>query len=363
MTDRSALGHPLTRNPFGPRAGFSGGFWFEILETLRRPAVRPWIILLTAMMVGGTTWLDVATGPGREPAAFYDIPILLAAVMFGIPSAVATATASITLFGMTLWYYRETWTVADVAQALLFMVLGIVMAKLVDEYRRATRLQMKLHQINAELDLRVMEAVGAEREAQERLRASERLAALGEAARPPLDIVVGETARLELLLRDLLDLSRPASCVSRPVALDHLFSEVLVLAQPPADEQGVYLDFQCSQELPYISGDEDLLKRALLNVALNGIQAMPGGGSLTITVHLQSNGGAPGLEIIFHDTGAGIPPACIGKIFEPFFTTKKDGTGLGLSIVKQTVEQHGGAVEVASAPGAGTSVTIHLPVH
>ena len=106
-----------------------------------------------------------------------------------------------------------------------------------------------------------------------------------------------------------------------------------------------------------LRGDRSLLEQALLNLVLNAVEAMPGGGVLRLEVRLQ------GEEIILavQDDGPGMKQEILDRLFEPFLTRRPGGTGLGMAIVRRTVEVHGGKVGVQSRSGKGTRVEIHLP--
>jgi signal transduction histidine kinase len=105
--------------------------------------------------------------------------------------------------------------------------------------------------------------------------------------------------------------------------------------------------------------DQDLLHQAFLNILLNAIQAMSQGGHLTVSTSPGPHG--QGGQIRFQDDGEGIEPEALNKILNPFFTTKEKGSGLGLPIVKSIIEAHQGSLEISSAAGAGTSITITIP--
>jgi two-component system sensor histidine kinase TtrS len=109
---------------------------------------------------------------------------------------------------------------------------------------------------------------------------------------------------------------------------------------------------------PTVRADARALQRAVLAFVQNGLEAMTSGGTLTVAV---AGAGSPEAEVAIQDTGAGMPPQVQVRLFEPFFTTKPDGIGLGMALARQTVEQHGGRVEVSSQPGAGTTVRVVLP--
>jgi signal transduction histidine kinase len=124
------------------------------------------------------------------------------------------------------------------------------------------------------------------------------------------------------------------------------------------------IDVQSARDLPRISIDRTLFSRALTNIIENALHAMPGGGRLTISTRPSAVDGQQEAAVIVEvtDTGVGMDQEALAKIFEPYFSTKATGTGLGLTIAKRNVELNGGAVSVTSARGAGTTVTIVLPL-
>jgi signal transduction histidine kinase len=123
----------------------------------------------------------------------------------------------------------------------------------------------------------------------------------------------------------------------------------------------VVKDYQ--KDLPPVLGDANLLEQVVRNLEINSAHAMEAGQTLTIGCRLSKDGGH--VEMFIMDTGPGIPAGIRNRIFEPFFTTKLEGkgTGLGLPIVKQIVEQHRGRLDLETADGKGTCVTISLPVY
>ncbi len=123
--------------------------------------------------------------------------------------------------------------------------------------------------------------------------------------------------------------------------------------RPPITPE-LYLD----ESLPVIQADPDLLHRALSNLVLNSLDAMPGGGTLTIRT-AQRDGSA---RIEITDTGAGLTPEECGRLFTPYYTTKRHGTGLGLAVVQSIVSDHHGKISVESAAGSGATFRIDLPI-
>jgi len=364
----------------------------RLFERIRRPSARPVFIVLVGAMIGIVSWLDLATGPGREPAALYDIPILLSAVALGAVGVLVACSACVVTYQLTLWYHHLTYSVADFSQTLVFFVMGFVVAELVSRYLLSGTLQQELLYLNAGLERRVAEAVAAEREAQQRMRDAQRLSLLGEAAahiaheiknplvsiggfarrlgryvqedhpaHEGLRIIVREVVRLEELLKELLEFATPECRERRPVEIPMIVAEVLALAQKPAEVQKIHLRFEAPASLPAVPGDGDRIKRALLNIILNGIQAMPDGGEICVAVSSLLKDGVSWVLISVRDQGTGIPLDDFKRIFDPFFTTKPEGTGLGLAMVKKTADAHGGRVQVESARNSGTVVSLWLP--
>jgi two-component system NtrC family sensor kinase len=105
--------------------------------------------------------------------------------------------------------------------------------------------------------------------------------------------------------------------------------------------------------------DGDQMRQVAINLILNAGGAMPEGGTLTVSTKQCDE---EHVEIVFTDSGCGIPPENIDKIFEPFYTTKERGTGLGLAITRQIIEHHHGTISIESTPGTGTTVRVTLPI-
>ena len=126
-------------------------------------------------------------------------------------------------------------------------------------------------------------------------------------------------------------------------------------------KKGVQVEEEYEPNLPPARVDRDQLSQAFLNLLLNSLESIEGGGKIRITVKKGDN--QHGMEMAIADTGRGIPPEDLGRVFEPFFSTKRGGTGLGLAIVHQIVESHGGEIAVESTERVGTTFRITLPNH
>ncbi len=173
-------------------------------------------------------------------------------------------------------------------------------------------------------------------------------------------IIVDETMRLNRIVVEFLDFARPQKMRMERGDVNEIAEKVLTFLAPMIREQQVELIADLAADLPDTENDRDQLHRALLNILLNAIQAMEGGGVLQISTRRLEGGRQ--IEIVIRDNGVGIAQEKIPQIFKPFFTDKNKGTGLGLAITKNIIESHGGGIEVESRPREGTTFTIHLPV-
>ena len=177
-----------------------------------------------------------------------------------------------------------------------------------------------------------------------------------EEAMQHVDVIANEIRRLDEVVQGFLKFSRPEDLKLQPVPIKMLLDEVVSIVRPEADRAGVAVLVE--GDAPDVNGDPAMLRQAFLNLALNAVQAMPGGGTLRIQCET-----ARGRRVAmsFTDTGVGIAPEHLQRIFDLYFTTKERGSGIGLSMVYRTVQMHDGEVEVQSTPGAGTAFRILLP--
>lgn len=170
-------------------------------------------------------------------------------------------------------------------------------------------------------------------------------------------IVGSEIGRLNRLLTEFLELARPRGIAREPVHMPSLLDEVFALERESAEERGVAFVREMPREGAVVLGDAEKLKQVLVNLVVNALEAMKGGGTLTARVVAHDDR----VETSLIDTGQGIESDVLGSVFDAFFTTKEAGTGLGLSIVRKIVDQHRGEVRIATERGRGTTVTVSLP--
>ncbi|MGH8010812.1 MAG: ATP-binding protein, partial [Candidatus Binatia bacterium] len=226
-------------------------------------------------------------------------------------------------------------------------------------------------------------------EARERLRQSEKLAALGKLSaglahelRNPLNtvsmllyamvrempmdgplavdlqVMQKELQRMSLLIEQFLEFARPRPPHFQRERLDEIMEETLLLIGPEARTRGVMIYKEWAAGLPSVWVDGTQIKQVYLNLLLNGLQAMPQGGKLMVRLYISGGN----LLTAIADEGEGIQPEVRANLFQPFFTTKQGGTGLGLSISQRIIEGHNGRLRLLSRPGAGTTAVVRLPL-
>src|SRR5580698_3756804 len=173
-----------------------------------------------------------------------------------------------------------------------------------------------------------------------------------------MDIIDSEIRRLDRVVQTLVDFTRPRDLHLEEIDLRRLLDDVVLLATPDAEQHGVsVVRHHAEQRLP-VKVDVDLMKQAFLNVVINGVQAMPAGGTLTISTRAENN--IVVAEI--RDEGSGIPKDMHDKIFELYFTTKKEGSGIGLAQTYQILQWHYGMVDFESAETSGTIFRFQIPL-
>lgn len=341
--------------------------------------------LTVAIKLALCYWLVAETG-GIESSYYliFFLPIVSAASLFELGGVLITTAASVALYLSFLLFvdfqtnYLAPEGIRELALRVpFFFLIAIVVNRLAMENRRKTE---HLAAANQELT-----------KAQAEVRRSERLAALGQLSaglaheiRNPLGVI---SASAELLERNVAgendvaremagyirsEVNRSNSLVTRfldfarPTQLDRAthdlnvvvrnavrqFKEGLRAGRPPYDVQ------ENLAELPPFWFDEALVSGAIVNLLVNGSDAMADGGTLQVTT--DRDGSTAIVEVA--DQGEGIPSEQLESIFNPFFTTKAHGVGLGLAIVSNSIDSHGGTISVTSRPGEGSTFRIQLPM-
>jgi signal transduction histidine kinase len=170
-------------------------------------------------------------------------------------------------------------------------------------------------------------------------------------------LMLGEVHRLNSIVEQFLSLARPLEIKPEELSVQDVLNEVATLVEGEAQQAKVQIRVVAPLTLPPLEADREYFRQTLLNLILNGLQAMPDGGTLTLEAKTSKHN----CLISVTDTGTGIAPENQPRIFEPYFTTKAKGTGLGLAISRRIIEAHRGTITVFSEPGQGCRVQISLP--
>ncbi len=316
----------------------------------------------------------------------YYIPIVLAAFWYGPIGGLAAAflTSSIYYYHIhSAWGHLPSYSFNQYAEIALYHVVAVIIGLLAQKEKRQRR---RLEETSEEL----RKAYRQIQDTFEHLKQADRLAALGELSagiaheiRNPLATIKGaveilqseipeahpkrefvqvvreETARVNKIITEFLTFARPPRPAFEPVNLNEVVESTLLLLRKEAETSRVRIVTRL-RELPTVSVDRDQIRQVLLNVALNGIQAMAEGGELSVDTAYDRNSDI--IQILVRDTGAGMEAYQLDKIFDPFFTTKPGGTGLGLSISYQLLKHHGASIAVRRNAGAGLTFEMHLPI-
>jgi signal transduction histidine kinase len=179
-----------------------------------------------------------------------------------------------------------------------------------------------------------------------------------EPKNPVADIIVEESGRLNTIITDFLNFAVPKAPHLLPTSVEDVVEKNLVFLDPKIRESHIIVSRKFDSNLPQVMADQGLLYQAFLNILINAMQGMTGGGRIVVEITSRKKQ----VTVVFKDTGKGIPENVIGKVWDPFFTTKETGSGLGLGIVRNIIKSHDGDVSICNLPEGGAVVTVTLPV-
>lgn len=318
----------------------------------------------------------------------YYIPIIAAALLFGLRGGVAAAIfASLAYIPHITMHWRHShydYAINQYAEIVLFNVVGGVMGLLGDRTKRARE---RAERTAAELQ----KAYTDLRQTFEQLLQADRLTSLGELSaavvhevRNPLSAIKGaveiledeiavnsprrefaeiakrEVDRLDRLVGEFLRFARTPKPAVAPADLNEIVRSVSSLIEQRAQNQKVVVELNLTEGLPFVIIDAEQIKQVLLNLVINALQVMPEGGRLVLSTLRDRES----VVIEVEDEGGGVDPAISSRIFDPFFTTKEKGIGLGLSVAYKIITQHHGALTLRNNDrGAIFRISIPLTSH
>jgi signal transduction histidine kinase len=297
------------------------------------------------------------------------IPIILAAIWFGVKGGVATALG-ITL--LTLPYPQVKGItdghelLSEYTEMVFYVAIGLVAGILIEQQWRerkksealAEELSVKdrlssLGQMAAGLAHEIKNPLGSIQGAAEILSDD---TPVDSKKRELLGVLTKETKRLNNVVDDFLRFARPRPPQLAPSQVNDTLRDVAAQARLKESGGDIEIVERLSVDLPEVQADAEQMHQVFLNVILNALAAK---GTRTVEVKSRADGGE--IAVSVRDDGEGIAPEVVSKVFDPFFTTRDAGTGLGLSISHQIVRDHGGRITVESERGQGTEVTVRLP--
>jgi len=322
----------------------------------------------------------------------YIAPIIIAAYWYGIAGAVLVSVVSSVLFSRHLfihWHMDEPFVdIYNYVEIFLFLLIGGTTGILSQmERNQRERYEQALVRLD-DSHRKLKEQTEVLFQTEEQLRRADRLSALGELSagmaheiRNPLgsirgaaeilqddygpdtpkhefiQILLKETDRLNKIVQEFLSFARPKPPELKQEDVNEVIESVLTLTAQPVRAARVVVEKRLDRSIGKRDLDAGLLKQAFLNLILNAVQAMPEGGTMTVTSARHDRG----IEVNISDTGTGISAENRKRLFSPFFTTKQDGTGLGLAITFRIIQNHRGTIDVDSIPGKGTTFTVRIP--
>ncbi len=294
----------------------------------------------------------------------YFLPLILAGLWFGLKGAIQTSLGITILylpFVVVTWRHMSPADFNRILEIVVFNAVAVVLgyiSNLEKARQKALRESESLAATGRAVsaiahDIRnPLTAIGGF------ARLLEEKASIDDDGRRKLRFIIQETGRLEAMVKDMLDFSKPLDLRLTSEDMNQVVRDSVTILETKAKEKGVNVELELSQQLPPVTLDCVRMEQVFLNLLGNAIEASPEGE--TVVVRTRHEGDAALFDVV--DRGPGISPEHRGKIFTPFFTTKKHGTGLGLAIVFKIVEAHGGEVKVRETSEPGVTFGVSLPL-
>jgi len=295
----------------------------------------------------------------------YFLPIILAGLWFGLPRALWTSFIISLLYSPLIFIHWEGFSPQDfdkVMEVTLYNVDAFILGFLRDRQRmeheryieaeRLAAMGRALSGVAHDMKTPLVAIGGFSKMVQRNFQE-------GDPSYKKLDIVLQQTKRLESMVKEMLDFSRPLSLNRSEEDLNKVVEDSLAVAGKTAEDSKVTVERHLDRDLPLISIDSMRMEQVVINLVTNAVQASPAG--QTVIVNTSRVNEYAAVEV--SDCGCGIPVEQREEIFTPFFSTKKEGTGLGLPIVKKIIESHNGRLELFDNPEGGVTFRVLLPTN
>lgn len=332
-------------------------------ETARRR------FLLVAAIIVVITFLYYAMVPQYTHchalfSVLYFLPLILAAVWFGLKGALAFSL-TVSLFHLPFvirnWQTLSPDDLYRILEILLVIAVTAILGTISD--REKIREKVLRESENLEAMKRTLGMVahdirspltaieGFTRSLQKKLQ-------LDNDSRAKMDLIVGETNRLEIMLKDMLDFSKPLQLRTDSGDVNEVLRRTLLLVEKQAASQKVRLKIDLRDDIPPIRFDPYRMEQVFLNLLNNALEASPPEETVSVRTYVEEDQVC--LDVVDH--GPGIPAEHRDQIFAPFFTTKRYGCGLGLAIAIQIIHAHKGRIQVRKTDNGGATFKVSLPV-
>ena len=294
----------------------------------------------------------------------YFLPIVLAAFWFGLRGALATSLTITALFVPFMLTHWQSFSPDDFSLAmdkLLYNIVAVILGALMDRERIWHKRMLEAEglagmgkavaSVAHDMKTPLIAIGGFTSLVQKKFKKD-------DPNYGKLNIVIGETRRLENMVMQMLDFSRPLELDRSQADINKMIQESIAVVSEAPESSKVQIHMHLSNNLPPVSFDVMRMKQALINLLMNAIQASPEGETVTVSTYQKSS--YVGIDL--SDNGCGIPPGQKEKIFAPFCTTKKGGTGLGLPVTKKIIQAHDGRLELLDNAERGITFRILLPM-
>jgi signal transduction histidine kinase len=325
-------------------------------------------VLILVLTIGGIQILNYWTWPIMvyEHALYrmlFYLPLVLGALWFGLKGALwvcGSVSALYLPYALAQWHALSLEAFHQVLEGVLYIVIALILGLLVEKERRQHRALVQAESLAAvgravsevAHDMKTpLMAIGGFAHRHYRKMAED------DPDREHLKIIIQEAGRLKSMVEHMLEYGSTGPLQPTKSSLNDLVRECVKISEPMAKRSGVAVSTDLDPSIPSIFVDVQKLKRVILNLIANAIQASPSGEK--VVVKTQRSTQKVALDVV--DCGYGIQEEDRNKLFIPFFSSKKEGTGLGLAIVKKTVEAHGGEVFCHSNSERGATFSIRLP--